>query len=144
MANVITCLYNYETTGVPTIFTQRELNMRQRRWIELIKDYDLRIHYQRGKANVVTDALSRNPCVLNSLIALEQPELFAEMEEFGLELVSPGYLAYLEVQPLLEEEVRKAQTGDSSIEGIKKNITLGTAPGFSVDSKGMLWYNNLS
>ena len=64
------------------------------------------------------------------------------MEEFGLELVSPGYLAYLEVQPLLEEEVRKAQTGDSSIEGIKKNITLGTAPGFSVDSKGTLWHNN--
>ena len=39
------------------IFTQRELNMRQRRWIELIKDYDLDIHYQPSKANVVADAL---------------------------------------------------------------------------------------
>ena len=35
------------------IFTQCELNMRQRRWIELIKDYDLSIHYHPGKANVV-------------------------------------------------------------------------------------------
>jgi hypothetical protein len=41
------------------IFTQSELNMRQRRWLELIKDYDLEVHYHPGKANVVADALSR-------------------------------------------------------------------------------------
>ncbi|WVZ63668.1 hypothetical protein U9M48_013282 [Paspalum notatum var. saurae] len=41
------------------IFTQNELNMRQRRWLELIKDYDLEIHDHPGKANVVADALSR-------------------------------------------------------------------------------------
>ncbi|WVZ89210.1 hypothetical protein U9M48_035639 [Paspalum notatum var. saurae] len=40
------------------IFTQNELNMRQRRWLELIEDYDLEIHYHPGKANVVADALS--------------------------------------------------------------------------------------
>jgi hypothetical protein len=41
------------------IFTQSELNMRQKRWIELVKDYDLEIHYHPVKANVVADALSR-------------------------------------------------------------------------------------
>ena len=40
------------------IFTQSDLNMRQRRWLELIKDYDLEVHYHPGKANVVADALS--------------------------------------------------------------------------------------
>jgi hypothetical protein len=41
------------------IFTQPDLNMRQRRWLELIKDYELEVHYHPGKANVVVDALSR-------------------------------------------------------------------------------------
>jgi hypothetical protein len=41
------------------IFTQSDLNLRQRRWLELIKDYDLEVHYHLGKANVVADALSR-------------------------------------------------------------------------------------
>ena len=39
--------------------SQRELNLRQRRWMELIKDYDYVIDYHLGKANVVADALSR-------------------------------------------------------------------------------------
>jgi hypothetical protein len=40
------------------IFTQPDLNMRQRRWLELIKDYEVEVHYHPGKANVVADALS--------------------------------------------------------------------------------------
>jgi hypothetical protein len=41
------------------IFTQKDLNLRQRRWLELIKDYDLDIQYHPGKANVIADALSQ-------------------------------------------------------------------------------------
>jgi hypothetical protein len=43
------------------IFTQPDLNLRQRRWLELIKDYDIEIYYHPKKANVVADALSRKP-----------------------------------------------------------------------------------
>jgi hypothetical protein len=41
------------------IFTQSDLNLRQRRWLELIKDYDVGINYHPGKANIVVDALSQ-------------------------------------------------------------------------------------
>ncbi|GKG42880.1 putative reverse transcriptase domain-containing protein, partial [Tanacetum coccineum] len=41
------------------IVNQKELNMRQRRWLELLSDYDCEIHYHPGKVNVVADALSR-------------------------------------------------------------------------------------
>jgi hypothetical protein len=40
------------------IFTQPDLNMRQRRWLELIKDYELEVHYHPGKAHVIPDTLS--------------------------------------------------------------------------------------
>ena len=41
------------------VFTQKELNFWQRRWLELLKDYDMSVHYYLGKTNVVSDALSR-------------------------------------------------------------------------------------
>ena len=83
------------------IFTQKELNMRQRRWIELIKDYDLDIHYHPGKANVVADALSRLPCRLNSMTLKEKPSLHKELEDFRMELVSEGFLDSIKLQPTL-------------------------------------------
>ena len=41
------------------VFTQKELNLRQRRWFEFLKNYDMSVHYHPGKDNVVVDALSR-------------------------------------------------------------------------------------
>ena len=59
------------------IFTQTELNLRQRRWLEIIKDYDMILHYHPGKANVVADALSRKSHV-NTLITGGLPKELAD------------------------------------------------------------------
>ena len=63
------CHIHTEHKSLKYIFTQPKLNMRQRRWLELIKDYNLEVHYHPGKANVVADALSwKSHC--NTLEAL--------------------------------------------------------------------------
>ena len=61
-------------------FTQKELNMRQRRWLELVKDYDCEIFYHPGKANVVADALSRKVNAMVSTLLVKQPPLRQEMQ----------------------------------------------------------------
>jgi len=68
-------LYGYRTQiftdhkSLKYLMSQKELNMQQRRWIELIKDYDYTIEYHPGKANVVAYALSRkNKATLGKLI----------------------------------------------------------------------------
>jgi hypothetical protein len=52
------CELYTDHTSLKYIFTQSNINLRQRIWLELIKDYDLRINYHPWKANVVADALS--------------------------------------------------------------------------------------
>ncbi|GKB73442.1 retrotransposon protein, putative, ty3-gypsy subclass [Tanacetum coccineum] len=79
------------------IFTQRELNMRQRRWLELLKDYDTNIQYHPGKANVVADALSQksgmiacfDSIILHDLSSLEVHWRFlCGMEESSMDFVT--------------------------------------------------------
>jgi ribonuclease HI len=85
------------------IFTQNDLNLRQRRWLELIKDYDLEIHYHPGKANVVADALSRKGHV-NAIMVSQMPwELYEEFEWLNLGFVAHMEGITIEVESTLEQ-----------------------------------------
>ena len=60
------------------IFEQKDLNLRQRRWMELVKDYDCTIQYHPGKANVVADVLSRKSLGSLAHIWVERGELMKD------------------------------------------------------------------
>jgi hypothetical protein len=69
--------------------------MRQRRWLELLKDYDYEINYHPGKANVVVDALSRKSMVELATLGISQPRLIKELTGMGLEVVGEGIPVHL-------------------------------------------------
>jgi hypothetical protein len=89
------------------IFTQPDLNLRQRRWFELIKEYDLGINYHLGKANVVADALSRRSH-LNMLATRKLlPQFCKEFEKHNIAWVSNTEVIAMEVDSTLEQNIRK-------------------------------------
>ncbi|WVZ63722.1 hypothetical protein U9M48_013330 [Paspalum notatum var. saurae] len=121
------------------IFTQLEFNMRQRRWLELIKDYELEIHYHPGKANVVADALSRKS-YCNLLTGEElSAELCAEMEQLRLEFVTNEKLNELRVRCSLEDQIRQAQKDCPSIAELKVGMEKGLLQDFRIDDRGTIW-----
>ena len=69
------------------IFTRRDLNMRQRRWMEFLDDYDFTLHYHPGKANVVADALSRKSQGALDSIASREWQMLKTMGKFGLQYI---------------------------------------------------------
>jgi hypothetical protein len=126
------------------IFTQAHLNMRQRIWLELIKDYDLEVHYHLGKANVVADALSRKAQCHCMIMDARITTLCDELCKLNIEVVSSGALSYISVEPTLHEQIFMAQIGDKGVQVIKEMIEQKAEKYkcFCQDSKGILWFGD--
>ena len=107
MANLVHLYTDHK--NLKYIFTQADLNMRQRRWLELIKDYEIEIHYHPGKANVVADALSRKVHCNNLMAQLLFQASPQGSEEPNLWIVPYGALTNLALIPTIREEVVATQ-----------------------------------
>ena len=111
--------------------SQRELNLRQRRWMELIKDYDCVIDYHSGKANVVADALSRKS--MQTLRALNAHLSLSDNGTIVAELIA---------RPNMLNLVLEAQKNDEKISVIVKQIEDGKETEFEVKEDGALYYKD--
>jgi hypothetical protein len=124
------------------IFTQSESNMRQQRWLGLIKDYELEIQYHPGKANVVVDALSRKSQV-NMLATHPMPyELAKEFDKMSLKFLNNTQGVTVELEPTLEQDMRKGQKDDEKSNEIWQLIIDGKGKDFCEDTEGVVCFKD--
>jgi hypothetical protein len=112
--------------------------MRQRRWLKLIKDYDLEIHYHPGKANVVANALSHKAhCNYLPIVSISG--------EGSSVQITPIMAQYnVTLTPVLRGEIIAAQSIDAGVAHIKRRLTEGDPKVnyFRVDEECTLWFKD--
>ena len=121
------------------LFTQKDLNLRQRRWMKFIEDYDFELYYHLGKANVVADTLSRKPVSSVASIAIREWEMLGTLNEFDLylgEAVKSAALFSVVAKPTLVNRVLEAQKGDLEVESFRERISNGKV------ERGLIMYPN--
>jgi hypothetical protein len=122
------------------LFTQHDLNMRHQRWLELIKDYELEVHYHLGKANVVVDALSRkHRC---NHLTIQPHTSYCDPEEQSLRVVPHCRLNNIALIPVIKEDVITAQRTDVRMGHIRRRLELGEAQYFQQDADRVLWFKD--
>ena len=117
------------------VFTQKDLNLRQRRWMELLMDYDITILYHPGKANVVADALSRKAGSMGSLAHLQvsRRPLAREIQTLTNDFMrlevneKGGFLASVETRSSFLDKIKGKQFDDEKLSRIRDMVLRGEA-----------------
>ena len=125
------------------IFTQRDLNMRQCRWMEFLEDYDFSLHYHLGKENVMADALSKKSRGVLASIASQEWRMLETMGQFGLQYSeqAQGTLGSLVATLSLLSKVIESQWQKAKIVSIKDQVQSGRGDrGWTTHTDGSLWY----
>ncbi|WVZ80938.1 hypothetical protein U9M48_028371 [Paspalum notatum var. saurae] len=135
-----TCHIYTDHKSLKYILTQPELNMRQRRWLELIKDYDLEIHYHPGKANVVADALSHRADCHVLEVRPTARVICCEIDEIEVITEQMAELYSLIIEPTIKEQIIAAQKQDKSMAYIREGIDEEKKACFTLDDQGVLWF----
>jgi len=125
------------------LFDQKELNMRQRRWLELLKDYDFGLNYHPGKANVVADALSRKTLHMSAMMVKEL-ELLEQFRDLSLicEVSSQSVkLGMLKIKSEFLNSIKEAQKEDVKLVDLMVGNNQ-TEDSDLVDDQGVMRFQN--
>ncbi|WMV32692.1 hypothetical protein MTR67_026077 [Solanum verrucosum] len=136
----------YALRQLKHVFTQKDLNLRQRRKMELLKDYDVTIQYHLGKANLVADVLSRKAMSMGSLACLtvSKRPLAKEIQTLEPKFMQlciserAGVLASFKVRATFIKEIKAKQFQDENLEELRKKTTIGKAQETTLDADGVL------
>ncbi|XP_069147072.1 uncharacterized protein [Solanum lycopersicum] len=117
------------------VFTQRDLNLRQRRWMELLKDYNVSILYHLGKANVVADALRRKAESIGSLahIQVSRRPLDKEVQTLANDFMRlevnerGGFLVSVKARSFFLDKIKGKQYDDEKLSRIRDMVLRGEA-----------------
>ena len=111
------------------IFTQRDLNMRQWRWMKYLEDYDFTLHYHPGKANVVADALNRNSRRVFANVASQEWQMLEAVGQFRLYYrgQAQGTLRSLVATSSLLSKVIESQGQDTDVFSIIDQVRSNTS-----------------
>lgn len=123
------CIIYLNHKSLKFFLTQKELNLRQRRWVKLLKDYDCKIEYHPGKANVVAEALSRRV----------KSELRPMLARLSL-LDDSSLLAELQVKPIWVEQIRSKQLIDETLGARFRQVESEETSDFGINSEGVLCF----
>ena len=126
------------------LFTQKKLNMRQRRWLELVNDYDIKILYHPGKANVVADALNWKTVHTFVMITMQE-RLQDERKRARIDVVVKGgtiQMAQLTIQPTLRKKIIDAQRSNEHPSKVWSQNEIERPTGYSISLNGGLLGEN--
>ncbi|XP_070007835.1 uncharacterized protein [Nicotiana sylvestris] len=123
----LSTIINYHKS-LQYIFKQKELNLKQRRWLELLKDYDVNILYHLGKANVIADALGRQSMGSVAHVEAEKRQLTKEIHQLaclGVRLVdygNGGVVLQNAAKSSLIVEVKERQYKDPELVKLRERV----------------------
>ncbi|XP_065854728.1 uncharacterized protein [Euphorbia lathyris] len=140
-----TCEIFTDHKSLKYIFDQRDLNLRQRRWVEFLKDYDCTIQYHPGKANVVADALSRKSLGSLAHLSVVSRPLISDIHELidqgvKIEATSEALVAHFRVRPILLDRIKVAQQEDPQLCKVRDGVCQGKVQEFVIGDDGVLRY----
>nr|XP_033508434.1 uncharacterized protein LOC117273376 [Nicotiana tomentosiformis] len=128
------------------LFKQRDLNLRQRRWLELLKDYDVDILYHPGKANIVADALSRKSMGSLSHVEADKVKMtkyLCQLASLQVRLVDAEggrILVQNTAKSSFVTEVKERQHEDPELIKLRESIPQQRQPLFELTGDGVLRY----